>query len=199
MRALDAELQSLLNRPIMLTETPTVAGAPLTLEFRVPEPAVKAAQRRLEQASTGRMKNKPSDASEQGRAGAESRGQQALAQWVKDGTLVRSSAFAEGWGITRQALEAATKRGELFSIKVGNKAYYVSGLLSLSRSEVARVCKALEGLDSSEKLLFWIGTHGAVGGATGIDTVAAGLVERLVLIACDIASERRPRDADSTS
>jgi len=46
------------------------------------------------------------------------RGQEAVARWIEEGTLMASADFAQSWGISRQALDQAVERGELFSARV---------------------------------------------------------------------------------
>lgn len=125
-----------------------------------------------------------------GLEGAKLRGQAALAAMVADGTLVPSQDFVDKWGLTRQALEQAVGRSELFSLKIGNKRYYPSAVLNLSREDVSLVCKALGRAEPNEKLLFWLRKHGGMGGKTVAQAIAAGQVERAAQIADDWAEER---------
>ena len=117
-------------------------------------------------------------------------GQSSLAQWVEDGTLLPSAAFAAAWGLTRQALDQAVERNDLFSVKLGNKRYFLGALVPLDRSAVAMVCRALGSAVASEKLLFWLRKQGALGGKTVADIVAAGGHLRAAEVARDWAEER---------
>jgi len=118
-----------------------------------------------------------------GLAGAEARGEAARVQWVNDGLVVPGEKLAQAWGLTRQALAPAADRGEIFAVKVGNRLYYPQSFLVLDRETVAKVCRALGDLGSSEKLLFWLRPHGALAGkavAAALDSgVPAAKVERL--------------------
>jgi hypothetical protein len=118
-----------------------------------------------------------------GLAGATARGEAARVQWVKDGLVVPGEQLAQAWGLTRQALAAAANRGEVFAVKIGNRLYYPQAFLALYRETVAAVCRALGDLDASEKLMFWLREHGALGGkgvAAALDSgVAVAKVERL--------------------
>lgn len=118
-----------------------------------------------------------------GLAGAAARGEAARVQWVKDGLVVPGEQLAQAWGLTRQALAPAADRGEVFAVKIGNRLYYPQAFLALDRETVATVCRALGDLGASEKLMFWLREHGALGGkgvAAALDAgVAVAKVERL--------------------
>lgn len=118
-----------------------------------------------------------------GLAGATARGEAARVQWVKDGLVVSGEQLAHSWGLTRQALAPAAERGEVFAVKIGNRLYYPQAFLDLDRETVATVCRALGDLGASEKLMFWLREHGALGGrgiAVALDAgVAVAKVERL--------------------
>lgn len=118
-----------------------------------------------------------------GFAGAAARGEAARVQWVKDGLVVPGEQLAQAWGLTRQALAPAAERGEVFAVKVGNRLYYPQSFLGMDRESVARVCRALGDLGSSEKLMFWLRDHGALAGksvAAALETgVPLAKVERL--------------------
>ena len=118
-----------------------------------------------------------------GLAGATARGEAARVQWVKDGLVVSGEQLAHAWGLTRQALAPAAERGEVFAVKIGNRLYYPQAFLDLDRETVATVCRALGDLGASEKLMFWLREHGALGGrgiAVALDAgVAVAKVERL--------------------
>ena len=77
----------------------------------------------------------------------------------------------------------AADRGEVFAVKIGNRLYYAQAFLGLDREAVASVCRALGDLGASEKLMFWLREHGALGGkgvAAALDAgVAVSKVERL--------------------
>ncbi len=118
-----------------------------------------------------------------GLAGAIARGEAARVQWVKDGLVVPGVQLAQAWGITRQALAPAADRGEVFAVKVGNRLYYPQAFLDLDRQAVAAICRALGDLGASEKLMFWLRDHSALGGRNIAAALEAGTplakVERL--------------------
>lgn len=117
------------------------------------------------------------------------RGQEAVARWIEEGTLMASAEFAQAWGISRQALDQAVERGELFSMKLGNKRFYPRELLRLDRPTVARVCKALGEASAAEKLVFWLRQHGGLGGVSAVDAAVAGKTDRVVQLAQAWAEE----------
>ncbi len=118
-----------------------------------------------------------------GLAEALSRGEAARVRWIKEGLVVSGEQLAHAWGITRQALAPACERGEIFSVKVGNRLYYPRPFLDLDREAVAAVCRALGDLGSSEKLIFWLREHGALSGKSVGAALDSGIsldkVERL--------------------
>lgn len=87
------------------------------------------------------------------------------------------------------------ERGELFSIKHGNRRFYVAALLELSRADVAQVCKALGHAAPEEQLMFWLRVHGGLAGRTAVEAVAADQVGRVTELAQDWAEERGYADA----
>jgi hypothetical protein len=127
--------------------------------------------------------NKSAELGPGGLAGASARGEVARVQWIKDGLVVPGEQLAQAWGLTRQALAPAAERGEVFAVKIGNRLYYPETFLSLDRETVARVCRALGGIGTSEKLMFWLRDHGALKGKTVARALEAGTpaarVERL--------------------
>ena len=109
-----------------------------------------------------------------GLAGAVVRGEAARVQWVNDGLVVPGERLAQAWGLTRQALAPAASRGELFAVKVGNRLYYPAAFLHLDRQTVADICRALGELGATEKLMFWLREHGALGGKSVAAALEAG-------------------------
>lgn len=118
-----------------------------------------------------------------GLAGATARGEAARVQWVKDGVVVPGEQLSKAWGLTRQALAPAAERGDVCAVKIGNRLYYPRSFLVLEREAVATVCRALGGVGSSEKLMFWLRDHGALAGKGVAAALQAGVplakVERL--------------------
>lgn len=94
------------------------------------------------------------------------RGEQARQEWISDGLVVPSSVLAKAWGRTRQALDQAVRRSELFSIGIRNRNWYLAVFQALVAADVAKVCRELRHLSEAEQLVFWLRPHGALGGAT---------------------------------
>ena len=126
-----------------------------------------------------------------GLKGAQTRGEAAKVRWVQDGDVVPGQQLAQSWGITRQALGASAARGETFSLKVGGRLYYPSKFLELERGTVSAVCIELGDLTPTQKFVFWMRVHGALGGRTVSDALHAGVaIERIVRLARAWAAER---------
>ena len=119
-----------------------------------------------------------------GLAGATARGEAARVQWVKDGLVVPGEQLAQAWGLTRQALAPAADRGEIFAVKVGNRLYYPQAFLGMDREAVAVICRALRDLGASEKLMFWLRDHGALGGTNPAAALSAGTsIDQVIALA----------------
>ncbi len=126
-----------------------------------------------------------------GLARATARGEAARVQWVQDGLVVPGEQLAQAWGLTRQALAPAAGRGEIFAVKIGNRLYYPHAFLALDRETVAMLCRALGDLSASEKLIFWLRGHGALGGKDVAAALDAGVaVAKVARLATAWASER---------
>lgn len=145
-------------------------------------PRTRGVQARVAHAKSSSADKRLSQATG-GLAGATARGEAARVQWVKDGLVVPGGQLAQAWGLTRQALAPAADRGEIFAVKVGNRLYYPQAFLGMDREAVAAVCRALGDLGASEKLMFWLRDHGALGGKGVAAALEAGTdlakVERL--------------------
>lgn len=114
---------------------------------------------------------------------ARARGAAWLAKWIHDGVLVDAGAAARAWNISTQAVNAARKRGELFSVWVDGKHWYVHEALKLERSKLARINRALGNADPSRKLLFFLRQHGALGGRVVSAAVADGDLDDILRLA----------------
>jgi hypothetical protein len=124
-----------------------------------------------------------------------SQGEARRVAWIKDGLLVPTSELAEQWGRTRQALDQACDRGDLFSLKVGKNKYYPRIFLELDADAVKRVCLALKGGDSTAKFIFWSRRHGALGGKTIADAIQENKVARAEELALGWSEEHGLLDA----
>lgn len=111
------------------------------------------------------------------------------ASWIRDGLLVGSVAFGLSWSRTRQALEQACGRGELFSLKIGNKRWYPASLLGLPAEDVKAVCLLLRGVDVVSQFIFWQRKHGSLDGQTLAEALQAGKTAAVLRAAEVFASE----------
>ena len=117
-------------------------------------------------------------------------GEALRAGWVKDGLLVPSSALVDHWSRSRQALDQACARGELFSLKLGKNRYYPAAFLHLDADAVKRVNLALKGDDSTAKFVFWSRGHGALGNRSVAEALNDGRLEQVVELARGWSEER---------
>jgi hypothetical protein len=87
------------------------------------------------------------------------------------------------WGLTRQGVDAALDRGEIFSIWVKGQHWYPSEALEFSRKDMQAINHALGDTAPSSKLLFLLHKHGAVGGMTAADAVSTGKLDGVLRLA----------------
>lgn len=111
------------------------------------------------------------------------------AGWIQAGLLVGSAAFGLSWSRTRQALEQACDRGELFSLKIGNKRWYPASLMDLNVEDVKSVCLLLRGVDPVSQFIFWERKHGSLAGQTLPQALQAGKTAAVLRTAEVFASE----------
>ena len=116
------------------------------------------------------------------------RGEARLVNWTQDGTLLEGSKVEAAWGVKRQTVDAARRRGEIFSVWVKGMHWYPSEALKLERPALAKINGALGDIDPSSKLLFLLRKHGALGGRTPADAVAEGKFDDVMRLATDWAS-----------
>lgn len=113
-----------------------------------------------------------------------------MAQWVADRVLVTGDVFARARGVSRQSLGVAVRRMELFSLYVRGRCYYLAALLDIENEQAASVCRALAGASGSEKAIFRLRQHGALGGKTTAAAIRAGKLARVLTLAEAHAEER---------
>ena len=111
------------------------------------------------------------------------------AGWIQAGLLVGSAAFGLSWSRTRQALEQACDRGELFSLMIGNKRWYPASLMDLNLEDVKSVCLLLRGVDPVSQFIFWERKHGSLAGQTLPQALQAGKTAAVLRTAEVFASE----------
>lgn len=125
------------------------------------------------------------EANQQATREAKARGEARLVQWTKDGTLVEGKHLYEAWGITRQALDKARERGDIFSIRVGGQHYYPIEAEQFSRADLAQVTRALGDISSGSKLIFLKRKHGALGDRTASEAIEHGMLADVLRIAAN--------------
>lgn len=115
------------------------------------------------------------------------RGEARLVNWTQDGTLLEGSKLEAAWGVKRQTVDAARRRGEIFSVWVKGMHWYPGEVLKFDRATLAKINGALGDIDPSSKLLFLLRKHGALGAQTPADAVADGKLEDVMRLATDWA------------
>jgi len=164
------------------------SNAPRSLLQEAPD---EAGKRRAAQALADlqvRLGMAPSTGAEQATE-LEQGSERVKAGWIQGGLLVGSVAFGLSWSRTRQALEQACGRGELFSLKIGNKRWYPASLMDLSVEDVKAVCLLLRGLDPVSQFIFWERKHGCLAGQTLPQALRAGKMSAVLRTAEVFASE----------
>ncbi len=109
-----------------------------------------------------------------GLVAAQARGAAARARWIDEGLVVPGPQLAQAWGIPQQTLATATASGEVISIAIDGSEYFPKALLSLDRLTAGEICRALRQLQDTEKLMFWLRDHGALGGRSVAAALEAG-------------------------
>lgn len=125
------------------------------------------------------------EANEQGTREAKARGEARLVQWAKDGSLVDGKQLYDAWGITRQALDKARERGDLFSVMVAGHHYYPVEAEQFSRADLAQVTRALGEISTGSKLIFIKRKHGALGDRTPAEAIDHGMLPDVLRIAAN--------------
>ena len=121
----------------------------------------------------------PGDIEDQGptRGGlvaAQVRGVAARARWIEEGLVVSGPQLAQAWGIRLETLVMAAASGEVICIAIDGSEYFPKALLSLDRLTAGAICLALRQLQDTEKLMFWLRDHGALGGRSVAAALGAG-------------------------
>lgn len=119
-------------------------------------------------------------------------GESARVGWLNQGLLVPSEDLARAWGRSRQALERASGRGQLCSLKVGKNRYYPAVFRALEAEAVKGVCQFLRGEDAAAKFIFWNKAHGSLGGLTPADAIREGKGDKVARLAKAWSAERGP-------
>nr|WP_161493365.1 HAD domain-containing protein [Zoogloea sp. LCSB751] len=117
-------------------------------------------------------------------------GEEIRLQWVTDGVLMTPAMLAEAWGSTQQAIDDARRRGDVFSIEVGEHRYYPAVFARLPAEAVKYVCQALQGDDVVAKFVFWNKAHGVLGGLTLVEALSSGRHDQVRCVAEAWSAER---------
>jgi len=115
--------------------------------------------------------------------------------WIADGLLVGSAALADAWGCSRQALEQACERDELFSLKINGRRWYPASAMTLSAEAVKSVCAALAGMEPVARFITWETRQGSLGGLTLAQAIKAGRTNDAIRVAHSLADEVRTAHA----
>lgn len=111
-------------------------------------------------------------------------------EWISSGLLISPGELAAAWGgRTRQALEQAVARGDLFSLKLRGRRWYPAAFRELSAESVKRICQAMKRVDPVPQFLFWNRPQGALAGQTLAQAIHAGKLTRAVQLAEAFAEE----------
>jgi len=105
---------------------------------------------------------------------AQARSAAARARWIDEGLVVPGPQLAQAWGIPQEALATATASSEVVSMTIDGNEYFPEALLRLDRSTAGAICRALRQLQDTEKLMFWLRDHGALGGRSVAAALGAG-------------------------
>ncbi|WP_127997155.1 hypothetical protein [Piscinibacter defluvii] len=92
--------------------------------------------------------------------------------------------LAQAWGIRLEALATATASGEVVSIAIDGNVYFPKALLSVDRLTAVAICLALRHLRDTERLMFWLRDHGALGGTNPAAALSAGTsIDQVIALA----------------
>ncbi len=111
-------------------------------------------------------------------------------EWISSGLLVSWRDLSDAWGgRSRQALDQACDRGDLFSLKVAGKRWYPGVFRMLPAEAVKAVNRRLANVDPASKLIFWTRPQGPLGGQTLAEAILANQLERAEQVAKAFADE----------
>ena len=111
------------------------------------------------------------------------RGEAQLRKWSEDGTLVEGKRLQDAWGITRQALDKARERGEIFSFRIGGQHFYPAEALHLTREHLGQIIAALGPASAASKLIFLRRQHGSLGACTPAEAIEKGKLAEVLRLA----------------
>lgn len=110
-------------------------------------------------------------------AALEARSAAARQRWIDEGLLVGSTELKNAWHRSRQALEQAVERGELFSLKINGRRWYPARFTQIDPEQVKAVCSLMKNIDPESQFIFWMRPQGNLGGRTIADALKNGDVQ----------------------
>jgi hypothetical protein len=126
-----------------------------------------------------------------GLQGAFRRGVSTLDEWVASGVLIDAAEPTEALKGPLQASDSLGSPGSLGSVAVRGRRYYVSTLLQVDAAHSDAICQALQPLSDIEMAIFWLRTHGALGGKTAAEAIKGGGFERVKVLAEATSAQAR--------
>lgn len=128
----------------------------------------------------------------------------AKAGWIRERLVIASEELAQAWVWSRQALEEACERGELFKLQISGADWYPAVFATLSCVDVRDVCDILRGLDPITAFIFWHAKHGSLRGMTLPEALRRGERQAVIHLSQTFASQHvgtnlEPRSQDAES
>lgn len=121
---------------------------------------------------------------------AMARGRKVCGNWVRNRVLLTGDEFSARRGVPRQALTAAVRCGDLFSVGYAGRRYYLAALLDVPADAVTAVCRTMGRTTGAEHVIFWLRGHGGLGGRSVAAAINVGMLDRALQIAHAWADER---------
>lgn len=114
------------------------------------------------------------------------------AGWIRERLVIASEELERAWVWSRQTLEEACERGDLFKLRISGTDWYPAAFTTLSCVDVRDVCGILRGLDPITAFIFWHSTHGSLRGITLPEALRHGECQAVMHLAQGFASEQIP-------
>ena len=93
------------------------------------------------------------------------------------------SVLESHWGVKRQSVDAARRRGEVFSLFIRGRHWYPAEVLKYDRAGLAEIVRALGEESASSKLMFLLRRHGALRRRTPAEAVDHGMLQDVLRVA----------------
>ena len=88
------------------------------------------------------------------------------ADWIRERLVIAGEELEQAWVCSRQTLEQACERGNLFKLRISGTDWYPAAFATLSCVDVRAVCDSLRGQDPITAFIFWHAKHGSLRGMT---------------------------------